>query len=95
VKTHKYVGLDVHSVDTVIAVADGGRDGEVRLYGKVSSDLHAVEKALRKIGGEGVTLHVVYEAGPTGFVGETCAPPSRRKSQLHLSDLAESGCWPA
>ena len=67
-KTHKYVGLDVHSVDTVIAVADGGRSGEVRLYGKVSSDLHAVEKAFRKIGGEGVTLHVVYEAGPTGFV---------------------------
>jgi transposase len=67
-KTHKYVGLDVHSVDTVIAVADGGRSGEVRLYGKVSSDLHALEKALRKIGGEGVTLHVVYEAGPTGFV---------------------------
>lgn len=67
-KTHKYVGLDVHSVDTVIAVAEGGRSGEVRLYGKVSSDLHAIEKALRKLGGEGVRLHVVYEAGPTGFV---------------------------
>ena len=67
-KTDKYVGLDVHSVDTVIAVADGGRSGEVRLYGKVSSDLHALEKALRKIGGEDVMLHVVYEAGPTGFV---------------------------
>lgn len=34
-KTHKYVGLDVHSVDTVIAGADGGGDGEVRLYSKV------------------------------------------------------------
>ncbi len=67
-KTHKYVGLDVHSVDTVIAVAEGDRSGEVRLYGKVSSDLHAMEKVLRKLGGEGVVLHVVYEAGPTGFV---------------------------
>ena len=27
-KTHKYVGLDVHSVSTVIAVADGGRSGD-------------------------------------------------------------------
>ncbi len=62
------MGLDVHSVAIVIAVADGGRSGEVRLYGKVSSDLHAVEKALHKIGGEGVTLRVVYEAGSTGFV---------------------------
>jgi transposase len=52
----------------VIAVAEGDRQGEVRLYGTISSDLHAVEKALRKIGGEGVTLHVVYEAGPTGYV---------------------------
>jgi hypothetical protein len=26
------------------------------------------QKVLRKLGGEGITLHVVYEAGPTGFV---------------------------
>ena len=67
---NKYVGLDVHKDTTVIAVADGGRDGEVRLYGEISSDLGALEKVLRKLGAEpdGVTLHVVYEAGPTGFV---------------------------
>ena len=65
---NKYVGLDVHKDTTVIAVAEGDRQGEVRLYGTISSDLHAVEKTLRKTGGEGVTLHVVYEAGPTGYV---------------------------
>jgi transposase len=65
---NKYVGLDVHKDTTVIAVAEGDRQGEVRLYGTISSDLHAVEKALRKIGGEGVTFHAVYEAGPTGYV---------------------------
>ena len=32
--TTKYVGLDVHKDTTVIALADGGRDGEVRLYGE-------------------------------------------------------------
>lgn len=67
-KTHKYVGLDVHQDETVIAVAEGNRSGEVRLYGTISSDLGALEKVLRKLGGEGVVLHVVYEAGPTGFV---------------------------
>lgn len=67
-KTHKYVGLDVHKDTNVVAVADGGRDGEVRLHGSVSSDLGALEKVLRKIGGDNVVLHVVYEAGPTGFV---------------------------
>jgi len=67
-KTDKYLGLDVHKDTTVIAIAEGGRDGESRLYGTISSDLHALEKVLRKLGGEGVTLHVVYEAGPTGYV---------------------------
>jgi len=67
-KIHKYLGLDVHKDDTEIAVAEGDRSGEVRAYGKVSSDLVTTEKALRKIKGENGVLHVVYEAGPTGFV---------------------------
>lgn len=64
----KFVGLDVHKDTTVVAVADGGRDGEVRLHGTFSSDLHALEKLLGRLGGDGVRLHVVYEAGPTGYV---------------------------
>jgi transposase len=67
-KTDKYIGLDVHQDTTVIAIAEKGREGEVRLYGSISSDLQALEKLLRKLGGDDVTLHVVYEAGPTGFV---------------------------
>ncbi|XAE54580.1 transposase [Termitidicoccus mucosus] len=67
-KTQHYVGLDVHKDTIMIAVADGGREGEVRLYGQVSSDLHAVERALRKVGADGGELHVAYEAGPTGYV---------------------------
>jgi transposase len=66
-KIHKYVGLDVHQDETTVAVADGVRGGEVRLYATISSDLRTVEKHLRKLGGEGIVLHVVYEAGPTGF----------------------------
>jgi len=67
-KIDKYVGLDVHKDTTMIAVAEGDRTGEVRLYGQISSDLGALEKVLRKLGGDGVVLHVVYEAGPTGYV---------------------------
>jgi len=68
VNTDKFVGLDVHKDTIVAAIAEGGREGEVRLYGTISSDLGALEKLLRKLGGEGVRLHVVYEAGPTGYV---------------------------
>ena len=67
-KLNKYVGLDVHKDTTVVAVAESGREGEVRIYGMISSDLHALERVLGKLGGEDVTLHVVYEAGPTGYV---------------------------
>jgi len=55
-KIHKYVGLDVHQDTTVIAVAEGGREGEVRVYGQISSDLHALERALSKLGGEDVSF---------------------------------------
>ncbi len=57
-----YVGLDVHKDTVTIAVADAGRNGGVRLYGQISSDFRAVEKALRKIGADGGALKVVYEA---------------------------------
>jgi hypothetical protein len=66
--THKYVGLDVHKDTVMIAIADGRREGEVRLYGEVSNDLEAIDRVLRKLRADGSTLHVAYEAGPTGFV---------------------------
>ena len=65
---HKYVGLDVHKDLNEVAIAEGpGPKAEVRIYGSVSNDLHALEKLTRKLGGDGVKLHFVYEAGPCGF----------------------------
>ena len=63
---HKYVGLDVHKERNEVAIAD--TSGEVRLYGSISNDLHALEKLVYKLRGDGVVLHFVYEAGPCGFV---------------------------
>lgn len=66
--THrKFIGVDVHKDTTVVAVAESGREGEVRQYGEISSDLHALERLLTKLRADGSTLHVAYEAGPTGF----------------------------
>lgn len=70
-KTHdRFIGLDVHKDTIQIAVAEDGRAGEVRQFGEISSDLHAVERALTKLRADAATLHVAYEAGPTGFVIE-------------------------
>ena len=72
-KTELYLGLDVHKDSICVAIAEGGRKGEVRDYGSISNDLHALEKLmarLRKAHGSNGTeavLHVCYEAGPCGF----------------------------
>jgi len=59
------VGLDVHKDSISVAVAEPGRMAG-RLVGKVVHDVSKLLKLLGKIG-TSEQLHLVYEAGPTGF----------------------------
>ena len=47
---HKFIGLDVHKERNEVAIADS--TGEVRVYGSISNDLHALEKLVVKLRGE-------------------------------------------
>jgi len=64
-----YIGLDVHKDSITIAIAQPGSQGEIRVFGTITNDLHAVQKALARIrkAHPGAHLVVTYEAGPCGF----------------------------
>ena len=78
-----YLGLDVHKDSITIAIAQAGSQGEIRLFGTITNDLHALEKALTRIrkAHPGCILHLTYEAGPCGF------GIARRLQQLHVPCL--------
>ena len=63
----KYIGLDVHKKSISIGIADDGRDGEVRYYGKIDNDMKQLNKIIRKFISTGAELRFVYEAGPCGY----------------------------
>lgn len=65
--TIKYVGMDTHKDNIVIALADAERNGEIRTYGTIANSFDAVDKFIRKQVSQNIELRCVYEAGPTGF----------------------------
>lgn len=63
-----FVGLDVHKDSIDIGVCEAARRAEVRHLATVAGGSEAVTKALRRQISTGRRLHIVYEAGPCGFV---------------------------
>ena len=65
-KATRFIGLDVHADTIAVAVAEGGRDGEVRSLGIIPNRPDAVRRLIQKLGGS-KGVKACYEAGPTGY----------------------------
>ena len=62
-----YVGLDTSKLRHAVAVAEGGRAGEVRFLGEIEASGTATARLVRKLASKYRKLTFCYEAGPTGY----------------------------
>jgi len=62
-----FVGIDAAKLKHAVAIAEPGRNGEVRYFGEVDTSPDAVRKLLERLSAKHGKLHVCYEAGPTGY----------------------------
>ena len=65
--TETFVGIDTSKSHNAIAIADGGRGGEVRYLGEFPSTEAAIRKLMAKLAAKYRHLTFCYEAGPTGY----------------------------
>ena len=62
-----FVGIDVAKLKNAIAVAEFGRDGEVRYFGEVEASDVSMRRAIQRITVKFDRVYFCYEAGPTGY----------------------------
>ena len=62
-----FVGFDTSKLRHAVAIADGGRTGEVRFLGEIENTAAATAKLVRKLAAKYERLTFCYEAGPTGY----------------------------
>jgi transposase len=62
-----FVGLDVHKATVCVAVAENGRDDEVRQVGVFDNRPDVLNKMVSRLGKKGRRLSFCYEAGPCGY----------------------------
>ena len=61
------VAFDVAKKKHAVAIAEGGRTGEVRFMGDVENNPVPIERTIKRLANRYDRLHVCFEAGPTGY----------------------------
>ena len=62
-----YIGLDTSKLKISVALAEAGRDGEVRFFGDIENAPAVVERMAATLAKRHRRLVFCYEAGPTGY----------------------------
>jgi transposase len=62
-----FVAFDVAKLKHAVAIAEGGRSGEVRFVGEIENKPATIERTIKKLSKRYNPLHVCFEAGPTGY----------------------------
>jgi transposase len=62
-----FVGIDVAKLRNAVAIADAGRNGEIRYVGEFDASPENMTRLIRKLAAKHDKLHFCYEAGPTGY----------------------------
>src|SRR5947208_10798080 len=62
-----FVAFDTSKLSNAVAIAEGGRAGEVRFLGEIETTEAAVVRLVKKLAGKYRQLTFCYEAGPTGY----------------------------
>ena len=61
-----FMAFDVAKKKHAVAIAEGGRTGEVRFLGDVENSPLPIERTIKRLAGRYDRLHICFEAGPTG-----------------------------
>lgn len=62
-----FVGIDAAKLRNAVAIADAGRDGEIRYIGEIDAAPCSMKRLIGKLATKYERLHFCYEAGPTGY----------------------------
>ncbi len=62
-----FVGIDVAKLKNAIAIAESGRNEEIRYFGEVEASDASMRRVIQRIAAKFDRVHFCYEAGPTGY----------------------------
>ena len=69
-----FIGIDTSKSRNAVAIAEGGRGGEVRYLGEFPTTEAAMHKLVAKLAAKYSRLTFCYVAGPTGIAGKRLPP---------------------